>query len=126
MRKKHVLLFVSLFYKVLLGCACTHPNTFARYEIFVLNTMILIADEIATDLGVQGRFLLVTSFVTPDIMCLSKGLTGGYMPMALTITTPKIYDAFMPIILKGRLLCINILIAVTRLVVQPRLPYLMF
>jgi len=32
--------------------------------------------------------------VSPDIMCLSKGLTGGYMPMAITVTTQKIYDAF--------------------------------
>ena len=32
--------------------------------------------------------------ITPDIMCLSKGLTGGYMPMAIAVTTQKIYDAF--------------------------------
>ena len=32
--------------------------------------------------------------VSPDIMCISKGLTGGYMPMAITITTDKIYEAF--------------------------------
>ena len=32
--------------------------------------------------------------VSPDIMCLSKGLTGGYMPMAIFVTTQKIYDAF--------------------------------
>ena len=32
--------------------------------------------------------------VSPDIMCISKGLTGGYMPMAITVVTDKIYDAF--------------------------------
>ena len=32
--------------------------------------------------------------ISPDMMCLSKGLTGGYMPMALVVTTDKIYDAF--------------------------------
>ena len=32
--------------------------------------------------------------IAPDIMCLSKGLTGGYMPMAIFVTTQKIYDAF--------------------------------
>ena len=32
--------------------------------------------------------------ITPDVMCLSKGLTGGYMPMSLTVTNQEIYDAF--------------------------------
>ena len=40
--------------------------------------------------------------VSPDIMCLSKGLTGGYMPMAIAITTQKIYDAFYDDYLKGK------------------------
>ena len=40
--------------------------------------------------------------VSPDIMCLSKGLTGGYMPMAIAVTTQKIYDAFYDDYLKGK------------------------
>ncbi len=55
----------------------------------------LIADEIAAGYGRTGKlFACQHAGITPDFMCLSKGLTGGFMPMAITATTKKIYQAF--------------------------------
>lgn len=73
----------------------------------------LIADEIATGYGRTGKMFAfdhvaelsagsVDFTPSPDIMCLSKGLTGGYMPMAIAVTTQKIYDAFYDDYLKGK------------------------
>jgi len=61
-----------------------------QYEV------LMIADEVATGFGRTGlMFACEHEGVVPDLMALSKGITGGYLPLAVTLTTQKIYDAFL-------------------------------
>jgi len=58
--------------------------------------VLMIADEVATGFGRTGRvFACEHEDVVPDIMCLSKGITGGYLPLAATIANKEIYSAFL-------------------------------
>jgi adenosylmethionine-8-amino-7-oxononanoate aminotransferase len=57
--------------------------------------VLLIADEVMTGFGRTGTmFACEQAGVTPDLMCLSKGLTGGFLPMGATLASADIYDAF--------------------------------
>ncbi|MBI5143144.1 MAG: adenosylmethionine--8-amino-7-oxononanoate transaminase [Nitrospirae bacterium] len=57
---------------------------------------LLILDEVATGFGRTGRmFACEHESVTPDIICLSKGITGGYLPLAATVATDRIYNEFL-------------------------------
>ena len=61
-----------------------------RYDI------LMIADEVAVGFGRTGTmFACQQEAVTPDIMALSKGITAGYLPLAATLATQKVYDAFL-------------------------------
>ncbi len=57
---------------------------------------LMIADEVATGFGRTGMmFACEHEDVSPDILCVAKGITGGYLPLATTLTTERIYKAFL-------------------------------
>lgn len=65
-------------------------------ELTRKHDVLLIADEIAVAFGRTGKmFACEHESVSPDIMILSKGLTGGYLPLAATLVTDEIYNAFL-------------------------------
>jgi adenosylmethionine-8-amino-7-oxononanoate aminotransferase len=85
----------------LVQCAAgmiTHPPGYLRgvRELCSTYDVLLIADEVAVGFGRTGRmFACEYEDVTPDFLCLAKGLTAGYMPLAATLTTDEIWQAFL-------------------------------
>ena len=79
------------------GMIVSPPGFLKRVrEICSQYGVLLITDEVATGFGRTGRmFACEHEDVLPDIMCLSKGITGGYMPLAATLATEEIYRAFL-------------------------------
>jgi adenosylmethionine-8-amino-7-oxononanoate aminotransferase len=78
------------------GMIVAPPGHLAAVEALCREYGILfIADEVAVGFGRTGKmFACEHEGVTPDILVLSKGITGGYLPLAATLTTGEIYNAF--------------------------------
>lgn len=75
-----------------------HPPGYLRRvrELTAEHGIPLIADEVAVGFGRTGTmFACGQEQVAPDILCLAKGITGGYLPLAATLTTDAIHDAFL-------------------------------
>ncbi len=92
----------------LIQCAAgmvTHPAGYLRgvRELTRQYEVLLIADEVATGFGRTGKlFACEHENVAPDLLCLGKGLTGGYLPMAATLATNEIWQAFLGRYAEGR------------------------
>ncbi|MDA0740162.1 MAG: adenosylmethionine--8-amino-7-oxononanoate transaminase [Nitrospirae bacterium] len=76
----------------------THPPGYISRvrKLCTQYNVLMIADEVATGFGRTGQmFACDHEKVTPDLMAVAKGLTGGYLPLAATLATEKIYQAFL-------------------------------
>jgi adenosylmethionine---8-amino-7-oxononanoate aminotransferase len=75
-----------------------HPEGYLRAlrELCDRYDVLLIADEVATGFGRTGRmFACEHEGVAPDLLCLAKGITGGYMPLAATLASERVYEGFL-------------------------------
>ena len=75
-----------------------HPPGYLRAarELCDRFGVLMICDEVATGFGRTGTmFACEQEGVAPDLLCLAKGLTGGYLPLAATLATERIYEGFL-------------------------------
>jgi adenosylmethionine-8-amino-7-oxononanoate aminotransferase len=75
-----------------------HPEGYLRAvrKLCDHHGVLLILDEVATGFGRTGRmFACEHEGVAPDLLCLAKGITGGYLPLAATLASERIYDGFL-------------------------------
>jgi adenosylmethionine---8-amino-7-oxononanoate aminotransferase len=82
-----------------------HPPGYLRTvrELCDRFGVLLICDEVATGFGRTGTmFACEQEDVAPDLLCIAKGLTGGYLPLATTLATERIYEGFLGAPEEGR------------------------
>ncbi len=98
MLAEHHQRIAALVIEPLVQCAAgmiVHPPGYLRgvRELCTKYDVLLIADEVAVGFGRTGKmFACEHEQVTPDLLCLAKGITGGYMPLAATLTTDEIWQ----------------------------------
>ncbi len=76
----------------------THPPAYLRalHALARRHGCLFIADEVATGFGRTGRlFACEHAGITPDLMCVAKGITGGYLPLAATLATEAVFETFL-------------------------------
>ena len=76
----------------------TQPEGFlsAVWRVAKENDLLFITDEVATGFGRTGTmFACEKESIEPDFLCLAKGVTGGYLPLAATLTTDKVFGGFL-------------------------------
>jgi adenosylmethionine-8-amino-7-oxononanoate aminotransferase len=79
------------------GILCADPGDVATFERACrANGVLLICDEVATGFGRTGSlFASERCGIQPDLLCLGKGITGGYLPMSATVASHDLFEAFL-------------------------------
>jgi adenosylmethionine---8-amino-7-oxononanoate aminotransferase len=79
------------------GMRLAAPDSFDPLAEACRDTQVLlICDEVATGFGRTGRlFATGATALRPDLLCMGKGMTGGYLPMSATAAAPRVYDSFL-------------------------------
>lgn len=100
LRERHEEIAAFVIEPLVQGAAgmVTHPPGYLRgvRELTRKYDVLLIADEVAVGMGRAGTmFACEQENVAPDLLCLAKGLTGGYLPMAVTLANDTVYNAFL-------------------------------
>ncbi|MFH1612447.1 MAG: adenosylmethionine--8-amino-7-oxononanoate transaminase [bacterium] len=99
--KEHHLKIAALIIEPIIQCAAgmiIQPDGFLSKvkKMCIDYNVLMITDEVATGFGRTGKmFACEWENVKPDIMTVAKSITGGYLPLAATLTTEKVYNAFL-------------------------------
>ncbi len=96
-KNQHVAICIEPLIQGAAGMRMCRPQFLQALRKFATeNNILLIFDEVMTGFGRTGDFFAANkSQVNPDIICLSKGITGGFLPLSVTVCSSAIYDSFL-------------------------------